>query len=58
MCVDALQFHQENPNSYASIGAILMSPKIAKGIRDAAGVWKHGHTYQVLLFLSMLCLYH
>ncbi|KAH9479472.1 Aminotransferase [Psilocybe cubensis] len=31
---------------YASIGAILMSPKIASGIRDNAGLWKHGHTYQ------------
>ncbi|PPQ78386.1 hypothetical protein CVT25_011609 [Psilocybe cyanescens] len=31
---------------YGSIGAILMSPKIAAGIRDNAGLWKHGHTYQ------------
>lgn len=32
--------------SYATIGAVLMSKKIADGIRDKAGVWKHGHTYQ------------
>lgn len=32
---------------YASIGAILMSQKIADGIRDHSGLWKHGHTYQV-----------
>lgn len=31
---------------YAAIGAVLMSPKVAKGIRDSAGIWKHGHTYQ------------
>ena len=31
---------------YASIGAILMSQKVADGIRDNAGLWKHGHTYQ------------
>ena len=31
---------------YASIGAVFMSPKITKGIRDASGFWKHGHTYQ------------
>lgn len=31
---------------YASIGAILMSQKIADGIRDHSGLWKHGHTYQ------------
>lgn len=33
--------------SYGSIGALLMSKKIADGIRDASGFWKHGHTYQV-----------
>ena len=32
---------------YASIGAVLMSQKIADGIRDQNGFWKHGHTYQV-----------
>ncbi|KAH8077869.1 pyridoxal phosphate-dependent transferase [Cristinia sonorae] len=31
---------------YVSIGAILMSQRIADGIRDSAGFWKHGHTYQ------------
>ena len=39
---------------YASIGAVLMSPKIADGIRDHSGLWKHGHTYQACpnLFFS------
>jgi hypothetical protein len=32
---------------YAPIGAILMSKRIADGIRDNSGFWKHGHTYQV-----------
>lgn len=32
---------------YASIGAVLMSKEVASGIRDSAGFWKHGHTYQV-----------
>ncbi|KAJ7127194.1 pyridoxal phosphate-dependent transferase [Mycena epipterygia] len=31
---------------YASIGAVLMSKRIASGLRDASGIWKHGHTYQ------------
>jgi hypothetical protein len=31
---------------YASIGAVLISHKVAKGIRDNSGLWKHGHTYQ------------
>ncbi|KAI0924247.1 hypothetical protein AcW2_005178 [Taiwanofungus camphoratus] len=32
---------------YASIGAVLMSKRVADGIRDSsAGIWKHGHTYQ------------
>ncbi|KZT07265.1 uncharacterized protein LAESUDRAFT_736512 [Laetiporus sulphureus 93-53] len=31
---------------YASIGAVLMSKTVADGIRDSAGFWKHGHTYQ------------
>ncbi|KAK0239028.1 pyridoxal phosphate-dependent transferase [Armillaria nabsnona] len=31
---------------YASIGGVLMSKKIADGIRDGSGFWKHGHTYQ------------
>jgi len=31
---------------YASIGAVLMSQKVADGIRDNSGLWKHGHTYQ------------
>ena len=33
-------------NSYASIGAVLMSKRVASGLRDASGFWKHGHTYQ------------
>ncbi|KAF5383775.1 hypothetical protein D9615_003562 [Tricholomella constricta] len=31
---------------YATIGAILLSKKVADGIRDGSGFWKHGHTYQ------------
>jgi len=31
---------------YASIGAVLMSKRIADGIRGSSGIWKHGHTYQ------------
>ncbi|KAL4245223.1 class-III pyridoxal-phosphate-dependent aminotransferase family protein [Abortiporus biennis] len=31
---------------YASIGAVLMSKRVAEGIRDTAGFMKHGHTYQ------------
>ncbi|KAL0068120.1 hypothetical protein AAF712_004780 [Marasmius tenuissimus] len=31
---------------YASIGAVLISKKIADGIRSKSGFWKHGHTYQ------------
>ncbi|TCD71722.1 hypothetical protein EIP91_005488 [Steccherinum ochraceum] len=31
---------------YVSIGAVLMSKRIADGIRDSSGFWKHGHTYQ------------
>ncbi|KAJ7600918.1 PLP-dependent transferase [Mycena floridula] len=31
---------------YASIGAVLFNKKVADGIRDGAGFWKHGHTYQ------------
>ncbi|KAI0782799.1 PLP-dependent transferase [Abortiporus biennis] len=31
---------------YASIGAVLMSKRVASGIRDSAGFMKHGHTYQ------------
>jgi len=30
---------------YASIGAVLMSKRVADGIRDKNGYWKHGHTY-------------
>ena len=30
---------------YASIGAVLLSKRIADAIKGAAG-WKHGHTYQ------------
>ncbi|KAJ7678854.1 PLP-dependent transferase [Mycena polygramma] len=31
---------------YAAIGAVLMSKRIVAGLRDASGLWKHGHTYQ------------
>ncbi|KIY71921.1 PLP-dependent transferase [Cylindrobasidium torrendii FP15055 ss-10] len=31
---------------YASIGAVLMSKKVAGGIRQGSGIWMHGHTYQ------------
>lgn len=31
---------------YASIGAVLMSPKVSNGIRGGSGLLKHGHTYQ------------
>ncbi|KAI0037907.1 PLP-dependent transferase [Auriscalpium vulgare] len=31
---------------YASIGAVLVNKRIADGIRDKNGFWKHGHTYQ------------
>ncbi|KAJ8694961.1 Ubiquitin fusion degradation protein 4 [Pleurotus ostreatus] len=31
---------------YASIGAVLISKKVAEGIRGKSGLWKHGHTYQ------------
>lgn len=40
------------PNRYASIGATLLSPKVARGIRGGSGLLKHGHTYQV----KRLCL--
>ncbi|KAG6869211.1 hypothetical protein C0993_009074 [Termitomyces sp. T159_Od127] len=31
---------------YAPIGAVLMSKKVADGIKNGSGLWKHGHTYQ------------
>ncbi|KAG8220830.1 hypothetical protein J3R82DRAFT_2323 [Butyriboletus roseoflavus] len=31
---------------YASIGAVLLSPKVARGIQGGSGLLKHGHTYQ------------
>ncbi|TFK74978.1 hypothetical protein BDN72DRAFT_886090 [Pluteus cervinus] len=31
---------------YATIGAVLISKRVADGIRDNSGLWKHGHTYQ------------
>lgn len=31
---------------YAPIGAVLISPKVTKGIRGSSGLLKHGHTYQ------------
>ncbi|KAJ6531840.1 PLP-dependent transferase [Mycena capillaripes] len=33
---------------YAAIGAVLISPRIVAGLRDASGLWKHGHTYQAI----------
>ena len=32
---------------YATIGAVLMSPKVVDGIRAGTGFWTSGHTYQV-----------
>lgn len=29
-----------------------MSKKVADGIKNGSGLWKHGHTYQVTLFSS------
>ncbi|KZT62580.1 PLP-dependent transferase [Calocera cornea HHB12733] len=31
---------------YVSIGAVLMSPRVSKGIREGSGYFFHGHTYQ------------
>ncbi|KAF8449163.1 hypothetical protein L210DRAFT_3609574 [Boletus edulis BED1] len=31
---------------YGSIGAALLSPKVARAIRGGSGLLKHGHTYQ------------
>ncbi|KAH7881773.1 hypothetical protein F5I97DRAFT_1945577 [Phlebopus sp. FC_14] len=31
---------------YASIGAVLISPRVAQGIKGGSGLQKHGHTYQ------------
>ncbi|KAG6902592.1 hypothetical protein C0995_014599 [Termitomyces sp. Mi166 len=31
---------------YAPIGAVLKSRKVANGIKNGSGLWKHGHTYQ------------
>jgi len=31
---------------YACIGAVLLSKRVASGIRDSSGFMKHGHTYQ------------
>jgi E3 ubiquitin-protein ligase TRIP12 len=38
---------------YASIGAILVSQRVADAIRDNSGFWKHGHTYQVRLTIKI-----
>ncbi len=35
-----------------------MSKKVADGIRDSAGFWKHGHTYQVCHQLIQTALVH
>ena len=34
-------------NRYGSIGAVLLAPKVARGMRGGSGLLKHGHTYQV-----------
>jgi adenosylmethionine-8-amino-7-oxononanoate aminotransferase len=34
-------------HSYATIGAVFMNKRVADGVRDTTGFWKHGHTYQV-----------
>ena len=44
------QHNTESTLRYASIGAVLMSPKVVDGIRGTSGLWKHGHTYQVSLY--------
>ncbi|KAF8746923.1 Domain Homologous E6-AP Carboxyl Terminus with, partial [Rhizoctonia solani] len=31
---------------FASIGAVLVSPRVVRGISDGSGYWLHGHTYQ------------
>ncbi|KAI0352149.1 PLP-dependent transferase [Trametes cingulata] len=31
---------------YAAIGAVLVSKRVADGLRAPTGFWKHGHTYQ------------
>ncbi|RPD53382.1 PLP-dependent transferase [Lentinus tigrinus ALCF2SS1-7] len=31
---------------YASIGAVLISKRVAEGLQAGSGYWKHGHTYQ------------
>ncbi|THH00618.1 hypothetical protein EW026_g1950 [Hermanssonia centrifuga] len=46
ICPDIQAVAKGLGGGYASIGAILMSKKVADGIRDSAGFWKHGHTYQ------------
>ena len=39
---------------YASIGAVLMSTRVSRGIKGGSGLLKHGHTYQVN-HLIILC---
>jgi len=39
---------------YATIGAVLMSEKVADVIRCKGRIWKHGHTYQVGFFSNTL----
>jgi hypothetical protein len=46
-CLNKRLFIVPRTRSYASIGAVLMSDKVARGIRNQSGIWKHGHTYQV-----------
>ncbi|KDQ18214.1 hypothetical protein BOTBODRAFT_53000 [Botryobasidium botryosum FD-172 SS1] len=33
---------------YSPIGAVLMSKRIADGVRSGSGFWQHGHTYQAV----------
>ncbi|KAG6897829.1 hypothetical protein C0992_010634 [Termitomyces sp. T32_za158] len=40
---------------YAPIGAVLMSKKVADGIKNGSGLWKHGHTYQVRTHVFKRC---
>ena len=37
---------------YSAIGAVLMSKKVVDGICQA-GFWRHGHTYQVVVFFFL-----
>lgn len=32
---------------YTPMGAVMVTQKVAEGMRAKAGVWQHGYTYQV-----------